>query len=357
MLFKAKPHLFMQFLDRSIKYLVMDSQRKTLIEKDELVFDTAIVQEGRLTNVPLLQARLDALIKEKKWKNAKVSIVLPDDFVTIREEEIPAQLASNEIKDYLNLHINQSIRLPFDHPKVDYEVISRNETTQTLFLAAYPVDQVRHYLDLLEGVSLKPEVADISSLCVYRILNQQTQIKLKEEDHVMVLQWNPVDTSITVFNKGIPQFNRHTRSQRLMESWDLTKEGKWEWKRTDEELKDNLEDQLNGLERFMDFYRYSVMDGKDSVSAIVLSGYFPDLERLKRLLDERFTVKISLVDLPSHFVQADSVLYGLSLKEPKSGQSLFGASKENLGTRHKKTGRGFKKVKNLTVEGEGEVAK
>lgn len=142
-----------------------------------------------------------------------------------------------------------------------------------------------------------------------------------------------------------------------MESWNLTKEGRWEWKRTDEELTDNLEDQLNGLERFMDFYRFSVMDGKDSVSAIVLSGYFPDLDRLKRLLNERFTVKISLVDLPSQFVQADSVLYGLSLKEPKSGQSLFGASKESLGTKHKKIRRGFKKVKNLTVEDEGEVAK
>ena len=71
MLFKAKPHLFMQFLERSIKYLVMESQRKTLIEKDELVFDTAIVQEGRLTNVLLLQARIDALIKERKNNNRK----------------------------------------------------------------------------------------------------------------------------------------------------------------------------------------------------------------------------------------------------------------------------------------------
>ncbi len=164
MLFKSKPILLIQFLERSIRYIVMDASKKTVIEKDELVFDTAIIQEGKVTNVSLLQARLDALIKEKKWKNAKVSIILPDDFVTIREEKIPVQLSYNEIKDYLHLHINQSIRLPFDDPRIDFEVISKDETTQIVFIAAYPGDQVRNYLSLLENVSLKPEVADISAL-------------------------------------------------------------------------------------------------------------------------------------------------------------------------------------------------
>lgn len=323
MLFKSKPVLFIQFLERSIRYMVMDAQKKTVIEKDELVFDTAIIQEGKVTNVSLLQTRLDALIKEKKWKNSKISIILPDDFVTIREEKIPVQLSRSEIKDYLNLHINQSIRLPFDNPRIDFEVISKDETTQTLFIAAYPGDQVRHYLSLLENVSLKPEVADISSLCMYRVLSSQSSVTFSKDAHILMLQWNPVDTSIMVFHKGIPQFNRHTRSTRLMDSWRITQEGKWEWKAAETELSDFLEEQLNGLERFLEFYRYSVMDGEGSVTDIVLSGYFPELERLRKLLNERFSVSVHTLELPVDITQADAALYGLSLKENKKKPPLF----------------------------------
>ncbi|GAB2491417.1 hypothetical protein GCM10008929_14490 [Alkalibacterium psychrotolerans] len=358
MLFKSKPQLFMQFFDRSIRYLVMDTQKKTVIEKDELVFDTTIIQEGQLVNVSLLETRLDALIKEKKWKNAKVSIILPDDFVTIREEDIPSQLNETEIKDYLNLHINQSIRLPFDNPKVELEVLEKKEQTQTLLLVAYPGEQVTNYLDLLSQVSLKPEVADISSLCVYRILLQQNTAHFSTKDHVMVLQWNPVDTTITVFNEGIPQFNRHTRSQRLMDSWKLSKDGQWDWTMSDEELVDSLTEQLNGLERFIEFYRYSVMDGQESISDIILSGYFPDLNRLEELLNDRFSIKVHTLNLPNEFTQADAMLYGSTLKESKRKESLLKAKKQRVAV--SKTEKSKKKEKPTLIlsknKAEGEVA-
>lgn len=342
MLFNKKPHLFVQFLDRSIRYLAMDAQRKTLIKKDELVFDTAIMNEGQLINASLLETRLDALIKEKKWKNAKVSIVLPDDFVTLREEDIPAQLDASEIKDYLNLHINQSIRLPFDHPKIEFDVLEKNEEYQTLLLIAYPGEQVRRFLDLLKNINLKPEVADISSLCIYRILLHQKANQFAPDSHVMVLQWSPLDTTITVFNSDTPQFNRHTRSQRLSDSWHLAKTGQWEWLRSEEDLKDSLTEQLNGLERFIEFYRYSVMDGKESITDIILSGYFPDQNRLKQLLSERFSVNVHILQLPKEFHQADSVLYGLTLKENKNKASLMQAAKEST---HLKTSEKKKKKK------------
>lgn len=358
MLFKKKPLLYMQFLERSIRYLVMDSQKKKLIEKDELVFDTPIIHEGQLTNLSLLQTRLDVLIKEKKWKNAKVSIVLPDDFVTIREEEIPVQLNQPEIKDYLNLHINQSIRLPFDHPKFDFQVTDKKEDTQTVLIVAYPGEQIRQFLDLLQNVSLKPEVADISSLCIYRILIHQNTQKFESHNHVMVLQWNPADTAITVFNDGLPQFNRHTRSQRLMDSWKLQKDGKWKWMQSDEDLMDSLTDQLNGLERFIEFYRYSVMDGQESISDIVLSGYFPDLTRLEDLLAERFSARVHTLSLPEEFSQADAVLYGLTLKQNRRKDSLLKAGKLPVGGKkalNQKT-RALPNLKLAKNKAEGEVA-
>ena len=110
MLFSSKPLFYLQLLDHSLRYLALDSKSQAVIDKDEIVFDTTILQDGKITNIPLLEARLDALVKEKKWKNAKTHILLLNDFVTVREETIPGQLTPSEVKDYLTLHINQSIR-------------------------------------------------------------------------------------------------------------------------------------------------------------------------------------------------------------------------------------------------------
>ncbi|EXJ22417.1 Type IV pilus biogenesis protein PilM [Alkalibacterium sp. AK22] len=357
MLFKSKMHLHLQFLEKSVRYLVTDASGKNVIEKDELIFESFILQEGKLVGSSFLKTRLDALIKEKKWKQAKVSILLPDDSVTIRKETIPAQLDYNEIKDYLNLHVNQSIRLPFEDPRIDFEVIEKNESTQTLFLAAYPGEQVRQYLDLLEAAHLQPEVADLSSLCIYRILLAQSCSAVKSSAHVMVLQWNPIDTSITVFNKGIPQFNRHTRSQRLTDAWTLSKESRWIWKRSERELSESLEDQLNGLERFFEFYRYSVMDGQGSISEIVLSGYFPEMTRLKQLLDERFSVPVNMLELPEGVYQAESALYGLTLREHKPKKRLLDSAKRTEKSQREKNlhRQNKNRLSNLETESEGDA--
>ena len=61
----------------------------------------------------------------------------------------------------------------------------------------------------------------------------------------------------------------------------MDNKGKWTWKSSDFELETMLEDQLDGLERFLDFYRYSVLDGKGSVTEIVLTGHYPDLEEFE----------------------------------------------------------------------------
>ena len=355
MLFKAKPHLYLRFYEKSISYLSIDPQKRTILDKGYLIFDTPLLQEGKVTNPGLIKTRLDALVKEKKWKNTKVSMVLPDDFVTIRFENIPSQLDASEVKDYLDLHINISIRLPFDHPKVDFELVKQTEENQTILLAAYPGEEVRIYLDLLQDIGLKPEVADISALSVYRVVKELDTLSIKSSDHVMLLQWHPLDLSITVFNNDIPQFNRQTRLSRLSDSWTLSEEGVWTWKHSQELLQDNLSDQLNGLERFIEFYRYSVLNGEGTIETIILTGSFPDLDYVKNLLEERFPLEVYTLSMPDQLTSADAALYGLSLKESKKKAK----KKEPLVTKAKeKKARSFKKpfatLEQTQVKEEGE---
>ncbi|MDN6295737.1 MAG: pilus assembly protein PilM [Alkalibacterium sp.] len=315
MLFDSKPLIYFQLLDQSLRYLALDPKNHTIIDKDEIVFETTILEDGKITNIPLLETRLDALVKEKKWKNAKAHFLLLNDFVAVREETVPLQLTPSEIKDYLSLHINQSIRLPFDNPIFDFQLIEKNEDGQRVVIIAYPKEFVKQYQTILQNVSLKPVVADISALCFYRVAEKQNLIDQNQKNHSLVLEWNPSELSIMVFNNDAPTFNRHSRSQRIAGNWEIDSNGKWTWKSSENERDMMLEDQLDGLERFLDFYRYSVLDGKGSVKQIILTGHYPDLEEVKGYLSDRFEASVQLLELPDTLGQSFGALYGLSLKE------------------------------------------
>lgn len=315
MLFQKKPLLYFEFLERRIRYLVMDAQSGTVLEKSEILFDTEILHEGKIINPSLLENRLNALITEKKWKNAQVSILVPDDFVIVREEKIPAQLAPSEMKTYIALHMGQLIRSPFKETRFHFEVIEVGDTEQTILLMLYPQEIIFQYESLLQKVSLNPVLADISSLCLYRIIRQQNELQQSPEKHVMVLQWSPVDHAIMVFHQDLPKFSRHSRLARLVDLWDVTKEGEWIWKDDQDSFEDTITDTLDVLERLLEFYRYSVMNGQGGVTDIFLTGDFPDLEKVREQLSQRFFLPIHMLQVSEEISSKYLPLYGLASKE------------------------------------------
>lgn len=154
-LFQTKPILYLQLLHRSLRYMLVHPTNNSIIEQNELVFEADILVDGYIASESLLETRLDVLVKEKKWRNSKAYILLPNDFVTVREESIPGQLSENEINDYLKLHMNQSIRMPFDNPVFQYTLIEETEETDVIhdkrvLLLAYPGESINQYKEILK---------------------------------------------------------------------------------------------------------------------------------------------------------------------------------------------------------------
>lgn len=201
-----------------------------------------------------------------------------------------------------------------------------------LVLIAYPGNKIRQYQDILEKLSLKPDVADVSSLSIYRVADKQSLIKKDADQHTMILQWNPTSVSYTVFNQDRPIFNRTTQQVMNAESFERTAEGEWNWRASDTELEIHLDEQLNNLGRFLDFYRYSVLEGEGSVSNIILTGSYPDLVNLQERISEMLNLKVQLLSLPQGIAQSYSALYGLSLRST-------GKIKTDKKTKDKKKGR------------------
>ena len=315
MLFQKKPLLYFEFLERRIRYLVMDAQSRTVLEQNEILFDTEILHEGRVINPSLLENRLNALVTEKKWKNAQTAILLPDDFVIVREEKIPAQLAPSEIRAYVVLHMGQLIRSPFKETRFHFELLEVGDMEQTILLMLYPQEVIFQYESLLQKVSLNPVLADISSLCLYRTILQQNDLQQSPDEHVMVLQWSPVDHTIMVFHQNLPKFSRHSRLARMVDLWDVTKEGEWIWKDDQDSFEEAITDVLDVLERLLEFYRYSVMNGHGGVTDIFLAGDFPYLEKVREQLSQRFFLPIHILQASEEISSKFLPLYGLALKE------------------------------------------
>lgn len=317
MLFQTKPLLYFQLLDKSFRYLAIHPKDKTIMDQGDIVFDTQILEDNKIVNTSLLETRIDLLVKEKQWKNAKAHILLMDSFVVIREETVPAMLNESEVRDYLALHLNGSIRMPFENPVFDFEIFEKNEEEQKITLIAYPGEYINQYQRILEKANLKPEVADLTTLSLYRIAEKQGMLKTDEETYTLILQWNAYHLNMGVYHQDRPTFLRNAYSEHLADSWNLEKSGDWVWQRSQEELELVLDEQLDGVERFLDFYRFSVLNGDNQISEIILNGYYPDLEYLKEKIATRFELNVQILKLPKEISHAYAPLYGLSLKDTK----------------------------------------
>lgn len=319
MLFSKKPALYFEFLDSRIRYLVMDSQTQDILEKAEILFETEIIKDGKIVNADFIKKRLKVLIAEKKWKKAKVSILLPDDSVVIREEIIPGQLNEAEVKDYLTLHIGQSIRSPFNATSFHAEIIWKNDQDQKVCIMMYPATVIEAFQDILTEVDLIPQVADISALCLYRLLEEDV-IKQGDEGHrILVLQWSPLKSTMMVFNQNLPTFSRSSRNPGLASEWERNEQGEWLWLEESEKLQQEIQNTLEVLERFLEFYRYSVLNGKGGVTEIILAGDFSYLGEMKAKMEQRFYLPIRTIDAPRAIESKYLPLWGLTRK-PKAAK-------------------------------------
>lgn len=329
MFFQNKSEVCIALTDRSLRYLVFNSQNKEIIEYDEVVFDTFIIEEGHLVNTTILRSTLEYLVKEKKWKKKKLHFIVPDYFVTMKKETIPSLLNAKEAKEYINLQLGNKIRLPFKNPRFDFEILKKDEEVQTLLLIAYPNEQLEPIRELFEEVGLVPVVADVSSLSIYRTYKELASQNTSEEKHLLLVQWQKFDIGITVFHEDYPQFNRHTQLPEMSDLWSYNEQSEWDFTGSSNDLDMLVREQLTSIERFLEFYRYSVMNGEATVTDIVVLGDFSSLDNIREQMNTQYGVKVNRIPLPNELPDQFASLYGLINKEKQTIERKNRDSKKN----------------------------
>ncbi|WP_102345401.1 type IV pilus biogenesis protein PilM [Bacillus sp. Marseille-P3661] len=282
-----------------------------------------VIREGKIIERETLTMILSEIIDELKLRGRKVQFFVPDAYVVIRKIQIPVDIPDDEIMGYLFLELGESIHLPFEDPQFDYSIVQKGEEQTEIVLVASQRNLIEEYATVLRDIKLKPIVVDVSSLSVYRLLH--TLKMVDQDEHLMLLQFDIQAVNVTIFHQDIPQFTRHLKLNLDHDLWEVKKSEdgiqKLFWIGEQEEIDGQIQDIVTEVDRMLNFYRYSVNQGRVGVSKILLTGDYPKLDYvvsiLKKSVDlsveqlsEAATSTRSGAEIPMRFHE----LVGLALK-------------------------------------------
>lgn len=323
-LFSRKNHIVNIIInDHSIRYLELKGAKPpTPYRWGERMLPTGIISNGKIIDHEVLATILEECVSDWKLRNRKVRFLIPESFVIIRKVTIPTEVKDDEIKGYLYLELGSSIHLPFDEPVFDAVILSKDKDKKEVLIFAAQEENVQEYVGLFSEAKIEPVAAEVSPLAIYR-LYYHLNLASEDED-MLVVQFGLNHVNICIFEKTIPFFMHHLLLEYDEQQWDkrLKREGKYELVFTGNhsDLSFQLDDSYKEINRLMDFYRYSLHQGKKQVSKILLDGDHPMLGQIKKDLEKRFDVPLETLNYHQHvqfersFPEKYYLALGLALK-------------------------------------------
>ncbi|MCM3587663.1 pilus assembly protein PilM [Mesobacillus maritimus] len=322
--FKTRP-VEIVINDHSIRYIELKTASEPIPYKwGERYLPPGIVKEGKIIDRESLAIILEECIDVWKIKRRKVRFLVPDPFVTIRKLPIPNDLHIDEIEGYLYMEIGETIHLPFEDPVFDYIVLPEQEEKREILLFAAHREHVETYSGLFTSVKLHPIAADLSSLALYRLYYQLAEKPGNE--NLLFIQFDLDHVNMSIFENEIPFFTRHLDVSFDHKQWEVTiaRSGfqQLTYKGDPQELTNQFDEVTKEINMMMDFYQFSLNQGKNELTKILLTGDHPLLDTVQKELQKRFDVPVELLDSSKIETEKNKPLpashnlaLGLALKE------------------------------------------
>ena len=274
---------------------------KLLIEKP---LPLGLIENGKIIDEIGFYYYLSELFKELGIKKRYVRFYVPNSLIIMREIEFPSNLKDKEIKEYIQEEIGKSIHLPFKEPvfdvhyeRPDGETFDNRDEMQKGMLFAAPQDEMLKYTEILDDVSLKPIVADVEPIGIYRYFHHIYEVDVNKV--YMFVQLNVNSINLSIFHNNQLDFIRYQNLDVELKGWHINQEIEeitWEYEESETDLIGILEDQIVELERIMNFYRFSIKKGELAVNEMVVLGDHPLLEVFYKKLSSHFDIPTTLLN-------------------------------------------------------------
>ncbi|WP_096202818.1 type IV pilus biogenesis protein PilM [Bacillus sp. FJAT-45350] len=258
-----------------------------------------VIREGQIIDRETLEIIFEECIEHWKIKRHAIQFCVPDSFVVVRNILIPKEVAEDDIRMHLHMEMGESIHLPFENPSFDFKLLGEKDGQKEILLIASPEKVVMELYEFLSELKLQPNVADVSSLSLYRLFTKVD--KALSDEHLLLVQLDRSSINLTVFYSHKPMFTRHFRLNSDDEKWAIKGDVEMEslvWEGEIEEIDGQAEELITEVERVMNFYRFSVHKGKEGVNRIAITGDHPYLERMIDICKESFDLPVeTLLDV------------------------------------------------------------
>ncbi|WP_042345586.1 type IV pilus biogenesis protein PilM [Bacillus massiliigorillae] len=276
---------------------VRPGKNPTLHRGGEYLLPLGIVKNGKIVDFETLKMILLQCIEDWKISKREVRFLLPDKSVFMRKIRIPKDVAENEIEGYIYLQLGTSIHLPFEAPYFDFFVLGEVGEEKEILLFAAPEDLVMQYKQLLEECKLKPVVADLAPLAMYRLYNAIENVNANMP--LLSLYFSLFDVDASIFLHHKPQFMRNIMIPIEQELWERATNRKgeptWLFTREEDIYIDMLEDAFIEIDRILSFYKFNMNQGNQEVSKIMISGDHPLLHRIVDCIRKRYNLDVGVI--------------------------------------------------------------
>lgn len=286
-----------------------------------------LIENGKMVDEMQFYEVMKQLIQEFGLKMRPVRFYVPNALMIMRQVDVPRNVPEDEMVEHFFMEIGETIHLPFEQPLLDVHVHPEAEEgeeaeTRKATLFAAPEEEVMKYTNVFEDVSLKPVAIDVQALGVYRYYHYLHT--LESSRTYLLFELNLTSTNISIFHQFHLEFLRYHPLDFHVSDWKGKVDEKnmitWEYVGDERAQINIIDDQVNELERLMNFYRYSLYKGEKMVDEIVIYGDHPDVEEVATKVKSMYDVSVTYLDgqltsskqdkIGSHFVPA----LGLALK-------------------------------------------
>ncbi|MFC4711870.1 type IV pilus biogenesis protein PilM [Planococcus dechangensis] len=290
----------------AIRYVELKSAEPvSLVQAEEILLPEGIMDNGKIADAEALIAELGKAVNQWGLSKKSVRFLAPDEFVIIRKVPYPEDVEADELKGHFFIEIGSTLYLPFEDPVFDVVPYHPDTDEPEAIIIASKESVIKDYEDAFDGVKLKPLVADIAPLALYRLAYLEHDIP--EDEHIMLIDIQGKKMTVSIFHEHFPMFMRPVDLEILVND------------PTDPlQLLLAVEEEA---EKLGNFYRYNMNEGEQGITKVICNGEFGDWEAFCDRLSERFQLDVEpLVKLgieagdrivPARFNRA----IGLALKE------------------------------------------
>lgn len=297
-MFGSKHQIHMSIKDRTL-LLLKAGKKNSFYQYGQKCLPEGVIHEGQIKDRETLVMILEELVSEFNLKGKDLFFCIPDSVVIVRKIQIPNEILDDEITGYFYMQLGESIHLPFDDPILEAVPIKGFETNREAILIASKESVLNDFASVFKEVHLKPVVADLSLLSIYRTYYHANLAN--PNDHLLLVQLGLDYMLLSVFNQHQPIFVRHYPFDFSEEEVEIVKSRTgfeaFKWIGTEESLMSKSKDITAEIERFLSYYRFNFTGEKDAITKIVVTGDHPCTSTFVDELTASISVEIqSMID-------------------------------------------------------------